>query len=570
MQRLGLLVTTLVLLAGCTGPQVSRDQSSSGQPSQPTAPKRITIAVMGDPRTLSGKLNSSGSGNIPGVDALEEMVHAGLGTFDYEGVLQPRVAEALPSIENGLWRVTPDGRMETTWKIRPGVVWHDGTPFTSEDLAFTSRVASNKETALEYVLAFDSVERFEARDASTFTIYWSKPFIGANEMFTRGAGGGRMLAIPKHALERAFNDDKTTFTDQLYWTSEYIGVGPYKVKAWERGSHVVLAANDQYVLGRPRIDEVEVKFFPDARIVGASILAGVVQGTMSRGIPVDQGVEIRDQWKDGRMEVRPNSSIVVFPQFLDPTPAVVTNVNFRRAMLHAIDRKQLTEVLTSGLSQPAESFIPPDDPLFKEMDPYNARYEYSPTRAAQLIEGLGYSKGGDGFYRDGSGLRLQVEIRATAGDETSEKSALAIADYWQRIGVTTEPFIIPEQRQRDRELRATFPAFDIRTSPNEAGRLARFQSVQTALPENRFIGDNNPRYMNPEFDRLIDRFFSTIPLRERNQALGEVMRHLTDQVVIMGLFYSMEPTMMANRLTGLRARHLLGTQAWNAHEWDWQ
>jgi peptide/nickel transport system substrate-binding protein len=330
----------------------------------------------------------------------------------------------------------------------------------------------------------------------------------------------------------------------------------------------VFTANDQYVLGRPRIDEIEVKFFPDPRVLAPSILSGVIHGTMSRGISIEQGVEIRDHWNEGRMEVRPNNSVVMFPQFLDPTPAVVRDVNFRRAMLHAIDRKQLSDTLTAGLSQPAESFIPPDDRVYKEIESYNVRYEFSPTRAAQLIEGLGYAKGSDGVYRDGAGQRLSVEVRATAGDENSEKSALAIGDYWQRIGVAAEPYLVPEQRQRDRELRATFPAFDIRNSPNEAGRLARFQTFQTPLPENRFIGDNNPRYMNPEFDRLVDRYFSTIPTRERNQALGEIMRHLTDQVIIMGLFYNMEPTLVSNRIKNLHARHLSGTQAWNAHEWD--
>jgi ABC-type transport system substrate-binding protein len=237
-------------------------------------------------------------------------------------------------------------------------------------------------------------------------------------------------------------------------------------------------------------------------------------------------------------------------------------------MLHAIDRKQRSETLTAGLSQPAESFIAPDDELYSVTEPFNVRYEFNPTRSAQLIEGLGYTKGGDGIYRDNGGQRLTLEIRATAGDSTTERSALAIADFWQRAGVAAEPNIIPEQRQRDREFRGTFPAFDIRNSPNEPGRLARFQSVQVPTAETKFLGDNNPRYANRELDVLIDRFFSTIPTRERNQALGAVIHHLTDQVVMMGLFYAMEPTMVSNRIQNLHARHSSGTQAWNAHEWD--
>ena len=67
-----------------------------------------------------------------------------------------------------------------------------------------------------------------------------------------------------------------------------------------------------------------------------------------------------------------------------------------------------------------------------------------------------------------AGRRLSVEIRATGGDELGEKSALAMADAWQRIGGATDPFIIPEQRQRDREFRSTFPAFDVRQTRQAA------------------------------------------------------------------------------------------------------
>jgi len=268
------------------------------------------------------------------------------------------------------------------------------------------------------------------------------------------------------------------------------------------------------------------------------------------------------------MEMRPNNTLVIFPQFLDPTPAILTNVDFRRAMLHAIDRKELTATMLAGLSQPAESFIPPDDPLYKDVESFNVRYEYSLTRSAQLIEGLGYTKDGDGLYRDSAGQLLSVGIQVAGGEEIPERSALAVADYWQRAGVTTVPFFIPAQQQRDLELRATFRSFKIQNNPNEAGRLARFQSFQTPLPENNFLGDNYPRYINPEFDRLIDRYFTTIPTRERNQALGGILRHMTDQVTMMGLFYNMEATMVSNRIENLHGTHQAATQAWNAHEWD--
>ncbi len=563
----GLILATLLLATACAGPTPPGQQGTSAG-SQPAAKKRIVIATMGNPTTLNGKLNTSGTGNIAGVDALEELVHAGLGNFDDQGELRALAAEAIPTVENGAWKVFPDGRMETTWKIKPNISWHDGTPFTSEDLAFSARVGQEKDIALEAIVAYDSVERIEVVDPRTFTIYWKRPYIEANTMFTRGAGAGRALPVPRHILEKPFEDDKATFTDHAYWTTGYVGVGPFKLREWVSASHLIVESNDRYFLGRPKLDEIEVRFFSDPRVLPPSILSGVVEGTMSRGLTLDIATQIRDQWREGRMDVRPSNTTVMFPQFISPSPAIVTNVQFRRALLHAIDRQQLSDSLTAGLSQPAHSFIAPDDALYKELEPSTVRYEYDPRRATQLFEEVGLTRGSDGLFREAGGERLTLEVRATAGDDYSEKSILTVADYWQRAGVGAEPFIIPTQRERDREFRATFPAFDVRQSPNETGRLLRFHSSRVALPENRFVGENNPRYMSADLDSLIDRYFTTVPIRARNEALGQILRHLSENVVQIGIFYNMEPTLVSNRIKNLKGRSQASTQAWNAHEWD--
>src|SRR5688572_6667114 len=128
----------LTLVVGCTAPTPGRT-GSGGQPGAPPGPpKRVVVSIMDDPPTLSDKL---GPPSIRGADALEELIHVGLATLSNDGFLTPRLAEAVPTLENGLWRVFPDGKMETTWRLREGVAWQDGAPFTTEDLEFTARVA---------------------------------------------------------------------------------------------------------------------------------------------------------------------------------------------------------------------------------------------------------------------------------------------------------------------------------------------------------------------------------------------------------------------------------------------
>src|SRR6266516_6818 len=154
-------IALLTLLAACgtaAQPSSSAPQASAPGPQSSSAPKRITAAIKGDPFTLSQAINTAGAGSTDGGPELEQLVHVGLTTIDGDGRVLPRLAEAVPSIENGLWKVFPDGRMETTWRLRPGLVWHDGAPFTADDLVFSTMVAQDRGITIARGTAFDSVD----------------------------------------------------------------------------------------------------------------------------------------------------------------------------------------------------------------------------------------------------------------------------------------------------------------------------------------------------------------------------------------------------------------------------
>ncbi|MBM2812175.1 MAG: hypothetical protein HW416_2934, partial [Chloroflexi bacterium] len=459
------------------------------------------------------------------------------------------------------------GRMETTWKIRPGVSWHDGAPFTADDLLFTARIGQDKEVGWEYDIAFDAVDTVEAPDSRTITIKWKRPFVDADTMFSH-AVSGRTLPLPRHLLEQTYLDDRANLMQHPYWSEQFVGTGPFKLREWARGSHLIVEANEAYVLGRPKIGEIEVKFIPDPRTLAANILAGSVDLTIGRGMALEQGTQIRDQWKDGRMDVRLNNWKVIYPQFLDPNPTVVLNLQLRRALLHAIDRQQMADTFEGGLAPIGHSYLSPEDPAYKEIAPTIPRYDYDPRKAIQLIEELNYTRGSDGIFRDATNQRLSVEIRVGAGDDLSEKSALSVADYWRLAGVAADAFLVPPQQIRDREFAANFPGFYLRGNPNDPARLSRFHSSKVPLAENRFTGENNPRYRNQEFDALLERYSATIPRQARTQVLGQIVNHIADQVVMMGLTYSIDPTLIGNRVRNVTARIPRSTQAWNAHEWD--
>jgi ABC-type transport system substrate-binding protein len=133
------------------------------------------------------------------------------------------------------------------------------------------------------------------------------------------------------------------------------------------------------------------------------------------------------------------------------------------------------------------------------------KYGYNPQQATQMIESLGYTKGPDGVFRDSSGQRLVVEIRAAVQTDTNVKSMLAVADDWQRIGIGVEQVTIPTQRAPDREYRATMPGFELTRQSSDVNTFTRYYGPLTPLPENNFTGVNRARYRNAELDELIDR-----------------------------------------------------------------
>ncbi len=165
-RAIGIYLLCAVLGAACVGAPARGDRSGPSEParSASTPSKRITAAVTGNLTTLASQLNSAAGGSLPGSAEVEELVHAGLAVADDRNQLRPQLAEQIPKIENGLWKVFPDGRMETTWSIRQGARWHDGIAFTAEDLVFTGLVAQDKELTTFRHIAYNAIERIEAPD----------------------------------------------------------------------------------------------------------------------------------------------------------------------------------------------------------------------------------------------------------------------------------------------------------------------------------------------------------------------------------------------------------------------
>ncbi|MPZ12824.1 MAG: hypothetical protein GEU73_00080 [Chloroflexi bacterium] len=556
--RAGIIPILVLAVVGCTTPErPAEPQDSSSQ-----APKRMNIGILGDPPLLYNSLVGAESAD----DVAEELVNRGLTEADDRRTFRPVLAEDVPSVENGLWKVLPDGRMETTWRIKPGVVWHDGAPYTSADLLFTLRAVMDRELPLTRRNAYASIEGGDVPDERTITVRWARPYIYADTMFSRELA----LPIPKHILEKPATDDKANFEHHPYWTEAFVGTGPFRVHETELGVPVLLRANDRYALGRPKVDEIELRVFSDANALTASMMAGAVDLSLGRGFDFDQAVVVERQWQDGRVASRFSGSQVIFAQFVGSNPPLVTDLRFRRALLQAIDRQQMVDQLLEGRGVVAHTFLGPEEPEFPGIEQSVVRHEYDPRRAQEAIEALGYNRGPDGILRDAANQRLSFELRGDPS-EGSQRAMFAVVDFWQRLGVAVESLVIPQQRARDFEYIYTYPAFHLRShSGRISSGLANYHSSEHPRPETQWVGSNRSRYTNPDLDAAIDRYLVTIPMQERTGELQTVMRTISEELPVLNLFYDPSFTLIANRVEGMEPSKASGAagKTWNSHLWD--
>src|SRR5206468_5776536 len=140
------------------------------------------------------------SGNILG--QFHWIFHEGLTIYSLDGNLQPRLAQKIPSIEDGDWKTAPDGSMEVTWKLRPGLKWHDGTPLTADDFVFGIQVARDPNLPLPHTGGVNLVKEVLAPDANTLVVRYSETYFNANE-----GTPAEMPALPRHLVGDLYQPD---------------------------------------------------------------------------------------------------------------------------------------------------------------------------------------------------------------------------------------------------------------------------------------------------------------------------------------------------------------------------
>ncbi len=565
------VVLIAVTLAACAPQNRAQVQpvatSATAQPS-----RLLNIAVRLEPASLATKVLGQPGGGLATAKAL---FNAWVAQPNDQNVMIPVLVETLPALNTAGWQVFADGRMETTYTLKRNLAWHDGTPLTPDDFVFSAGVFMNPEFGLSRVAPFYAMEDVVAVDDRTFMIRWSRPYADAGHISSRN---DEFAPLPRHLLGRPYAElTSDTFVRQSFWSRDYVGSGPYRLDRWEPGAFLEATAFDRYVAGRPKIERIKMTFIADPNTAMANLLAGEAHAATDNTLGLQHVVVLKREWGSGGIVLASLGSSYRHTFFqLRPelaTPRAILDLRIRRALAQGFDKPSIAEVVAGGEHDIAQAMLA--DSMFYRISEFGpaaergaVKYPYDPRRSEQLMNEAGFQKGADGYFVGPEG-RFRTGIATNYSADFDEEIHI-MAATWRTTGFDVEESIIPAAQAQDAQLGASFPSMLTRTTFAGATTMVGFTSNGIPRPENRWTGVNRGAWTNPEYDRLVSAFGSTLDREERQQQVTQLMREFTGDLPAIPLFYLASPFVYATGLRGPVDVPADTSNYWNIQEWEFR
>jgi peptide/nickel transport system substrate-binding protein len=555
------LIPLAIVLGACApGPAPGQGSGQSGA-GEPQRPKVLSMGVLTKVATIDGFTGEGGTRS--GAEMLP-LLNNLLTVLDPSGRVQPELTVEVPSIDRGTWQILPDGRMIITWKLRQGVKWHDGGPFTADDMLFSLQLHKDPDLAHAQIPIAKLMDSAEAPDPYTFVVTWKSVYVDADQ-------APALAPNAKHYLEDLYKTDKEAFVNSPKYRNEYVGLGPYKMTAWDGGVQMELTRFDDYWQGRPPLDRIILHIITDPNPVVAQILAGALEVIMPTAVTPESAFEVRRRW-EGTGNVTRIEPVEIL-DYIEPMTRSeyarplngMLQLAVRQAMMNGIDRGALTDVITLGLGPVADSHWFPNDALYPQLESAAMKYPYDPARAKQLLSQAGWEPGPDGvLVHSPSGERFETEIMIN--QTLAVKIGTILADDWKKLGIIATPNPIPQARSTDRAYQAQRPGpyatYAFGTPPWSSDRL---NGRELASEANRWSGRNRVGYQNPRADEVLDELLKTIDPVQRLPLLREQVQIYTSDAALMPLYWEVR-TVLA--LKNVKAEIRPAIPWWNPFSWD--
>lgn len=507
------LLMVLAFIACDKSPQTNNVPSKTDKP--PAYGDILVRGDIGDASNLIPILASDSASHAVG-----GMVFNGLVKYDKSMNIAGDLAES--------WDITNNG-LVITFKLRKGVKWHDGKPFTAADVLYTYQVTIDPKTPTAYAGDFLKVKKAEALDDYTFRVTYDKPFAPALISWSSAI-------LPKHLLA-GIDITKSPLSRHP------VGTGPYKFKEWVAGQKIVLASYDDYFEGRPYIDGRITRIIPDMATMFLELRA---QNIGMMGLTPLQYTRQTDSnvFKENFSKYRYLAFAYTYMGYNLKNP-LFTDKRVRQAISYAIKKDEIVSGVLLGLGKPATGPFKPGTWAYNDKV---KNYNYEPAKARDLLKQAGWADtNGDGILEK-DGKPFAFEILTNQGNETRQKCAEIIQRQLKEVGITAKIRVVEwsafvtnfiNKRQFDAVILGW-------TIPLDPDAYDVWHSSKTAPEELNFIS-----YKNPEADDMLEKGRSTFDQKERKKYYDRFQEILAEDQPYTFLYVPEDLIIISNRIRGV-------------------
>lgn len=431
-----------------------------------------------------------------------------LAGWDSDGNLIPALAAEIPSRENG--GLAADGK-SVTWKLKQGVKWHDGKPFTADDVVFNWEFSSDPETATVTSGSYKDV-KVEKVDDFTVRVLFDKPTPFWADAFVGTAG----MIIPKHL----FVDYKGAKSREAPTNLKPVGTGAFKFVDFKPGDMVRAEANpDYHVPNQPYFDTLEMKGGGDAVSAARAVLQ-TGEYDYAWNMQVEDAILKRlETGGKGEVHVVPGGNIEFIQlNSTDPWTEVdgerssiktkhpaFSDRAVRQAMMLLVDRKSVEDHIYGRTGVATANFL--NNP--ERFNSKNTKYEFNIDKANKILDDAGWKRGSDGI-REKGGVKLKF-VYQTSINAPRQKNQAIVKQAAQKAGIDIElksvvasVFFSSDVANPD-----TYPKFyaDMQmytttmTQPDPDRFMNQYCSWEVATKDNKWQGRNSSRFRNEDYDK---------------------------------------------------------------------
>lgn len=466
---------------------------------------------------------------------------------DPQGDFAPALAAEVPTVKNG--GISADG---LNWhvKLRDGITWHDGTPFTAEDVAFTFRLTVDPDFRSARHAGFDLIDTIEVISPTELRWTMTKSYAPFASILAT------TFIVPRHLLSDNPN--------QAPFNNAPVGTGAFKWKERVAGDHILLEANDDYFGTGPGIEEVVFRYIPDITVLYTQFKTGDIDVIAMQGIMPDHYEEAKGL-PDKTVVLVPSSSVesIAFnmerPQFQDPA--------VRQALYLALDKSTILDALYYGLPRETESYMPHESPYYNNELP---SHQFDLEAAKQLLDESGWAPGGDGI-REKDGVRLSFTNSTTSGNQVREQMQQFVQQSWRELGVDMQisnrpPAVMWGDYWMQSQFDSVVVGINFLTgSDPDVSNYFRSDSI----PAQNGGGQNTFQYKNDDVDRLLAEGAQEQDPAKRQPIYHQIQAQIRDDLPMLPLFQYAYVRGYKTGLEGYAGNINTRITTWNVNQWRW-